>query len=73
MYSNVDALAEQVGIRVREARVQAGLSVQDVSLSLGITAHDLIAAEQGNLRLFGAQIIDLCDLFSKSPSWFFSS
>lgn len=71
MIVNIKALASQIGARVREARCEAGLSIEQIAQSLSITTETFLAAERGDIRFTSSQIVDLCDLLDRLPGWFF--
>ena len=71
MVVNVKAFAGQIGARVREARSDAGLSIEQIARSLSIPTEEFVAAERGDIRFTASQIVDLCDLLDRLPGWFF--
>ena len=60
-----------IGERVRNRRLEDGLTEEAVARALGCDIDDLRAAESGEVNFTAEDIISLCPIFRVTPSWFF--
>jgi transcriptional regulator with XRE-family HTH domain len=65
------AADEHVGRRMRERRVQRGLSLAELAASLGISTQQARKYEAGQNAVPAARLISLALLLGVSPDWFF--
>ena len=65
--------AHIIGEKVRNRRIESGLSLKAVARVLGCEVAQLEAAENGMAKFTPAQIVDLCPVLRVVPSWFFSN
>ena len=65
--------AQIMGEKVRNRRIESGLSLEAVARVLSCKVAQLEAAENGEAKFTPAQIVDLCPILRVVPSWFFSN
>ena len=57
--------------RVRNRRLEGGLTEEAVARALGCDIEDFRAAESGGGKFSAEDIVGLCTILRVTPSWFF--
>jgi len=65
------AIHAHVGLRIKQAREQAGMTPRDLANRLGVTVARVVGYETGNERLTARQIFAVATVLHKSVSYFF--
>lgn len=60
-----------IGERVRNKRLQDGLTEEAVARALNCDIHDYRASEAGEANFTAEDIVGLCSILRVLPSWFF--
>ena len=60
---------EKVRRHMKEARIAAGLTVDDVSKSIGVHRNAIERWERGESEPMGSNLISLSRLYGRSPDW----
>ncbi len=63
--------AISIGERVRNKRLEDGLTEEAVARALCCDVDDLRAAEAGEVNFTAEDIVGLCPILRVTPSWFF--
>jgi transcriptional regulator with XRE-family HTH domain len=58
---------KRVGQRLRQLRMQIGLSQQEIALTLGVSFQQIQKYEKGVNRVSAARLIELADLLHTTP------
>lgn len=69
----VNAIDRHVGQRLRDALELRGMTVDDLSKSLGISSEEVERLCSGELRIGAARLYDLRTVLQVETSWFFST
>ena len=63
--------AISIGERVRNKRLEDGLTEEAVARALNCEISDFQAAESGEVNFTAEDIVGLCSILRVTPSWFF--
>ena len=64
------AQASAIGLLIRQARIERGVSQEELSKSLGVTFQQVQKYEKGTNRISLNRFIPLCKALNKSPEFF---
>ena len=66
-----DPVDVHVGKRLRQARLLAGLSQEELGNGIGVSFQAVQKYEQGEIRISASRLFQLAQLLRKSPNYFF--
>jgi transcriptional regulator with XRE-family HTH domain len=67
----IDRMDRHVSARVRERRIAAGLSLQELAAKLGIAYQQLFKYEVGRSRIMAGRLAEIAAALQTPPEWFF--
>lgn len=62
---------EEIGQVARTIRERRGVTIETVAKTLGVTSSDVVAIEEGRMRLSAEKLFDYCKLMQVPVSLFF--